>query len=108
MSGDAGCFADIRESTVAIVMKKPTRPRIEDAGDAIVVGAVEVHAACERLIELSELTDEEIKPAIVIVIEPDRAGTPAGSGDASLLRHIREGAVAIVVVEDAPAELRDV
>ncbi len=72
------------------------------------VHAIFVDTAAERLVELGELADEQIEPAVVVVIEPDRAGTPAWSRDTRFLRHVGEGAVAIVVIEDAASVLRNV
>ena len=54
-----------------------------------------------RLGKFDELTNKQIQPAVVVVIEPDGAGRPSGCGHASLLRHVCESAVAIIVVKDA-------
>src|SRR4029077_14782895 len=58
--------------------------------------------------KFDELTNEQIQSAVVVVIEPNGAGGPSGSGHASLLRHVREGAVPIIVVKDALTVLRHV
>ncbi len=58
--------------------------------------------------ELHKLADEQVQPAIVVVIEPDGAGGPSWRGYAGFLGHIGKSAVAIVVVQDAFAVLRDV
>ena len=58
--------------------------------------------------EIHEVADEQVEPAIVVVVEPDSAGSPSGSGDAGLLGHIGESAVAVVVIENAATVLRDV
>src|SRR5579863_8147080 len=107
MRGDATLLAYIRESAVAVVMKKPARPRIEDTRDAIVMGAVRVYATCECSIELRELTDEEVQPPVVVVVEPDRARTPTRSADTRFFRDVGKSSVAVVVKKDAAAELRD-
>src|ERR1700733_11468426 len=107
MRGDAGLFADIRKSAVAVIMKKPARTRIEDARDAIVMRTVRVHAARKRFVELRELTDKQVEPAIVVVVEPHSARAPPWSGDTRFLRDIGECSIPVVVVKDAAAELRD-
>ena len=58
--------------------------------------------------EIDEAADEEIEAAVVVVIEPDGAGGPAGSGNAGFFGDVGEGAVAIVAIENAAAILRDV
>ena len=58
--------------------------------------------------EFHKLADEQIKPPIVVIIEPDRARGPSRRGQAGHLGHIAERAVAIVVVKDASAILRNV
>src|SRR5947207_2111785 len=42
---------------------------------------------------------EEIVPAVVVVVADANAGLPAGTGETGFFRNIREGAVAIVLVE---------
>ena len=51
--------------------------------------------------EIAEAADEEIELAIVVVVEPDGATTPAGRRHAGLVRHVGESAIAIVVIENA-------
>ena len=78
MLGDAGLAADVSKGTVAVVVKQPTGARIKNSRDAVVARAVFIDSATERFIELAELADEKIEPSVVVVIEPDGAGTPAG------------------------------
>src|ERR1700756_1015530 len=59
-------------------------------------------------VEVDEAADEEVEAAIVVVVEPDRARGPSGSGHAGLFGYVGEGAVAIVAIEDAFAVLGDV
>ena len=56
--------------------------------------------------ELHELADEQIEPAVVVVIEPDRAGGPSRRGHAGFFGHVGKSAVAVVVIENASAVLR--
>ena len=43
--------------------------------------------------------DEQIEPAVVVVVEEAGAGAPAACRDAGALRHVGERAVAIVAIE---------
>src|SRR5258708_10465657 len=61
-----------------------------------------------RFGEIDEAANEEVQFAVVVIVKPDRAGGPAGGSCSGLLGHIGEGAIAIVVVQDAAAVLRDV
>ena len=54
-----------------------------------------------RFAEVDEAADEQIEAAIVVIVEPDRAGGPSRRRYARFLRHIGESAVAIVVIENA-------
>src|SRR5258708_39196088 len=108
MSRNARFTADIRECPVAIVVKQPARPRLEDARNTIMMRAVLIDAAAARLVELRKLANEKVQPPIVVVIEPHRARTPSWSRDAGLLRNIRESPVTIIMIEDAAAVLRHV
>src|SRR5713101_4857737 len=108
MRGDARFPADIRDCPVAIVVKQPPRPRLEDARNTRMMRAVLVDAAPARLVELRKLANEKVQPPIVVVIEPHRARTPSWSRDAGLLRHIRESPVTIIMIEDAASVLRHV
>ena len=62
----------------------------------------------QRLGELHKLADEQIQPPIVVVVKPDRAGGPSRRGYAGFLGHIGKGAIAVVVIQDASAVLRNV
>jgi hypothetical protein len=62
----------------------------------------------QLLAEIDEASHEKVQTAVVVVIEPNSAGPPTGGGHARFLRHVREGAVAVVVVEEAAPVLRDV
>ena len=61
-----------------------------------------------RFVEVNEPRDEEVEPAVVVVVEPDGAGGPSWSRDPRLLGHIGERAVAVVAVQNAAPVLRDV
>src|SRR5882724_4543951 len=48
-----------------------------------------------------ELPNEQIQKPVIVVVEPDSAGSPAGCGDAGLGGHVGKGAISIVVIQNA-------
>src|SRR6202011_2253061 len=46
--------------------------------------------------------------AVIIVVEPHGTGSPTGSGDSRLFRHIGKRSVSVIVIKDAAAILGDV
>src|SRR5271165_6647504 len=91
MRGNAGFFAHVGERAVSIIMEEPAGSRLEDARNAVVMRAVGVHAAGNGFVELGELANKEVQAPVVVVIEPHRARTPAGSGDSGLFGNVSEG-----------------
>jgi hypothetical protein len=91
-------------------MEEPAARGSVDARNAVValfglfVSAKFVFA----FVEFDEAADEEIEFAVIVVIKPDGAGSPAGSREASFFGDVGEGAIAIVAIENAAAVLRDV
>src|SRR5205085_6537704 len=43
--------------------------------------------------------DEQIEPAVIVVVEEPGAGAPARGSDARPCRHVSEGAVAVIVIQ---------
>ena len=72
------------------------------------MNAVLVDTAAERFVELSELTDEKIEAAIIVIVEPDRAGAPSPRSDPGFIRHVGKRAVTVIVIENVVTYLRDV
>ena len=106
---NARLLADVGEGSVAVVVKEPTGHRPVQSRNAIVRFASPCAAGpVLRFAEIHEPADEKIEPAIIVVVEPDRTGCPSRSRDASLHRDIRKSTVAIVVIQNAVAVLRDV
>src|SRR5258708_6790522 len=107
---DAGFLSDVGKGAIAIVVKEPAFCRLVDARNAVVAFAFALVSAkfIFRFIEIDKAANEQVQLAVIVVVEPDRAGGPAGSGDSGLLSHIGERAITIVVVQDAAAVLRDV
>ena len=62
-----------------------------------------VIAAREFLLRaiINKTADEEVKKAIIVEVEPYRAGGPAGRSNPGSLGHVGERAVAIILVENA-------
>src|SRR5271169_6469981 len=81
--GDAGFLTDVCESAVAIVVKKIAGLGAVDVGLAVPTLAGDGVAAefVFRFIEVHEAADEEVQPAVVVIIKPYGAAAPAGSGD---------------------------
>ncbi len=52
--------------------------------------------------------DEEIEPAVAVVVAPGGAGGPVAERDAGFFGDVGEGAVVVVVVEAVLAEVGDV
>jgi hypothetical protein len=77
----------------------------KDAGNAVVLLADLVIAALELVLAgvVHKAADEQIEFSIVVVVEPDGAGGPSGSGEAGFLRDVGEGPVMIVFVQRALA-----
>ena len=67
-----------------------------------------INAAAEGFVELGELTDEQIKPAIIVIVEPTCASAPSGSRNAGLLSYVCKRPIAIIAVENVATELGNV
>ncbi len=73
-------------------MKKPAPRRGIDPGHTVVALAG-LRVAAElvlRLIELDKATDKQIKPAVIIVVEPNSTRCPPGRSYTSFLSHVGE------------------
>ena len=57
--------------------------------------------------EFDKAADEKVQPAVIVVIEPHRTGTPARTSHARFRSYIRKGPVTVVVVENAVLILRE-
>ena len=110
LRADAGRFADIGESAVAVVVIERWRLAVEIVGMAIAAHAraavATIEVALRRPVDV--VGDDEIESAVIVVIEPRGARCPPSRVLHACLRgHIGEGAVAIVVIEDAAAVAED-
>src|SRR5208283_711872 len=59
-------------------------------------------------IEIYKTANKKIKPPVIVIVEPDRARRPSRGDNPSLFRNVRESAIPVVVIQDAPSILRDV
>src|SRR5207237_3630451 len=100
--------AYIGKSSDFVVVKKPARHGGKDARDAVVTFAIGGDAASGVLVEPRKLADEQIESAVVVVVEPHRAGRPTLNSDSSLFSDIAKSSVSIVAIEDTAAILCDV
>ena len=107
MLRNARFVTHISECPVAIVVEQPTGHRIVDPRNAVVTFArFRIPAKFIFLLrEIHEPADEQIEPTIIVVIEPDCTGTPAGGAHTRLLGDVRKRAIAVVVIQDAAAIL---
>src|SRR5207249_506364 len=116
---NASRSAHVLERAVSVVAEKPARAGVEDAGNAVKrVGPVlplltaaavcEIRSAHSEVRIIDELWDEEIEPAVVIVVKPECASGPAGSKNTCLLRDFLEAAIAPIVVKVGSIESGDV
>ena len=62
----------------------------------------------QGLREIDKLADKQVEPPIVVIIEPHCARRPSRSRNPGSLRDISESAIAIVVIQNASAILRNV
>ena len=108
MLGDAGCLAHVGKCAVSVVVEEPARLGVEGRGNAVVAHPGGILAAAVQQVELGELADKQVQLAIVVIVEPDCARAPSGRAHARLLGHVREGAVAVVAVEDIAPHLRHI
>jgi lactate dehydrogenase-like 2-hydroxyacid dehydrogenase len=75
---------------------------------AVFAGLVAAELGQVREIDLHVAADEQIEPAVAIVVCEAAAGRPAAGSDASLLRDVGERAVAVVAIQVVAADGGDV
>src|ERR1700733_11572274 len=89
-------------------MEEPAGRWLVQRGNTVpwlVIGnAVEVFG----FIEIDKVTDKQIQPAVIVVIEPHRARGPTRSGDPRSFGNVTQGSVTIVVIENAFSVLRHI
>src|ERR1017187_988436 len=79
--------------------------RSENARDAVIGLADLVITALElvRAGIVDEAAHKQIQAAIIVVVKPNRAGRPSGSGHASLSGYIGKSRIMVILVENAVA-----
>src|SRR5262249_44830909 len=96
------------EMTAAVVVEQPRGDGAVDARAAVVTSARRVVA---QLVggsrEIDVVGDEEIEPAVAVVIEEGRARAPPRIADARLAGDVAERPIAVVVEEHRRTERRD-
>src|SRR5260221_1923366 len=107
---DARFSGDVRESTIAIVVKQQAARWRVNAGDAVVAlaGAFIAAKFAFGFIEVDETANEQIEFAVIVVVKPDGAGRPTRGGEAGFFGNVGESAVAIVAIENVAAILGNV
>src|SRR3977135_530073 len=51
--------------------------------------------------KVHKATYEQVKPAVIVVVEPNRTGSPTGRADTGFLRDVGKSSVAVVVIQNA-------
>src|SRR6266568_1959693 len=107
---DASLSGNVGKCSVAIIV-------VEDVLDALKVVGVTVGAHTRFLFSTIRIVPkapihitghEEVKIAVIVVIEKPRTCAPSPGGNSSALRYVRERAVPIIVVERVAAIARHV
>ena len=104
--GDAGLRRRVDERAVAAIAIQPVRLGAIHLGGTIVRGAGPVEARDVGVqIETQVVADEEVEPAVAVVVEKrGRHPPPVGIVRAALFRHVRERPVAVVPEHPVPLE----
>jgi hypothetical protein len=78
---------------------------LEHAGHAVIISPDLIVAALQLFdaTVIDKAADKQVEIAIVVVVEPDRAGGPAGRADAGFFSDVSERPVVIVLVQSAAA-----
>ena len=108
---DAGCVAHVGESAVVIVVVELGFLSLVIVGIAVRAIAGAAFAAPEICFRrpFDVIGDNEIEPAVLVVIKPARAGGPSAFiGDAGFGGDVGESSVTVVVVENRAAVAGDV
>ena len=108
---DAGSVAHVGESAVMIVVIELDLLAFVISGMTVGAVAGAPLAAPDIVLRrpLDVVGDDQIEPAIFVVIEPSGAGGPSAFvGDAGFGGDIGEGSVAVVVIENGAAVAGDV
>src|ERR1700723_4729263 len=100
MACDSRFATYVGKRTIAVVVEEPTGARFEYSWNAVVMYSGAIGATAERRIELRKLAYKEIEPSVIVVVEPDCAGTPSRRGHTGGFCHIGEGAIAVVAIEN--------
>src|SRR3984893_11802138 len=84
-------------------MKKPARHGRVNSRHTVVpfVGCTVAAKIVLLFAKVPKETYEQIEPALIVVVEPNRTGSPTGRADTGLLRDVGKSSVAVVVVQNA-------
>ena len=109
-SCDPRAPADVGEGAVTVVAVEDARLSLElrDPAHRVIVDHVARKALLVVGVELQVVRDEEVEPAVTVVVEERGAASPLAVVDSGPRGHVGERAVTVVVVEDARAVGRDV
>ena len=89
-------------------MEQPARHGIVNARNAVVTAGLLIAAKFVLgLVEIDEAADKEVQLAVIVVVEPDRARSPSGSGKACFASDVGKRAVAIIMIKNDAVILGD-
>ena len=98
----------IRESPVAVIVKHEMSDRLKLIGMAIraIPGTVFPAENIQTEIPLHIASDDQIKPAIAVIIDEAGAGAPSTAADARLVSDVGESSITVVVIKNVSAKVR--
>src|SRR5208337_4118313 len=83
-------LADVRKSTISVIVEKPARHGIIHVRDAIVAvdGPAKAAEFIVRLVEIYRPANEQVQAPVIVIIEPYGAGGETDRIDAGLFGHV--------------------
>ena len=98
----------IRESPVAVIVKHEMSDRLKLIGMAIraIAGTVFPAENVQIEIPLHIASNDQIKPAVAVIIDEAGAGAPCTAADARLVGDVGKSSISVVMVKNVSAKVR--
>src|SRR5436309_11594705 len=97
-------MADLAESPVAVVMVEQAGQRLELYLEAIKTHILGIETLVARVCRVIDVVaDEQVEPAVIVIVEPSRRTRPAGIHEACFLGDVPESPIPVIVVENVPS-----
>src|SRR3984957_18053606 len=112
--GHAGFLTDVRERTISVVMKKMIGLALQASRSAHYAFTAELAKAIpggwRKMIHIpvDVSRNEEIQPAISVVVAEAGASRPVAQSNSRLFRHVGKRAIVVVVIKTVLSEIRDI